>query len=357
MTTWFDGRFVVLAPDRSVHPRLTLDDRGDAVELLQRLLVESGAEVDVDGIFGPGTEAAVEAFHLARFGGSRSWVGSDTWTELGVPDTVVDTRTDETLELPGAISLAVTLTDGSSASQSDTGEFAILRPDGIGPFDLGRSARDVEAWLVGQLGEPDAALVEPGQRGWPLESCAERRFAYWAEAGFTVGFTDLTGYDAEGDVPDCDDSPHLAGWYVVAGEPPWFAPNHADPVAAPLTVRLTTPDGIELGSPASELTRAFPNVDFGEWYVGEFFPATFHSSDTVWGRVTWNATADLQRALNQRGASLAVDGRFGPLTSEALIDFQIAEGITELEPGGDPATANVGILGAPDACRTRPRGP
>lgn len=105
---WFDGRYVVLGPDR---PLLGPGDQGPAVSRLQRLLVDFGAAIEVDGIFGPGTQAAVEAFHQERFGTPDAFVDPVTWTALGVPDTIIDTRTGQTTQLPGSIALDITFTD------------------------------------------------------------------------------------------------------------------------------------------------------------------------------------------------------------------------------------------------------
>lgn len=114
--SWFDGRFVVLAPDTTTHPWMSPGDRGEAVATLQRLLGDHGADIDVDGIFGPDTQAAVEAFHAARFGRERPTVGPDTWAELGVPTTIIDTDTGVTTKVPGRVVLDLILTDGPAAT-------------------------------------------------------------------------------------------------------------------------------------------------------------------------------------------------------------------------------------------------
>ncbi|MGD9703515.1 MAG: peptidoglycan-binding protein [Acidimicrobiia bacterium] len=219
----------------------------------------------------------------------------------------------------------------------------LLRTDGLGPHAFGSTADQVEGWLADQLGPADVVVVEPGQGGWPLMSCAERRFAYWASAGLTVGFTDLNSYDATGQVPDCDDTPHLAGWYVTAGGPPWFAPGHTDvDTPPPLTVRLTTNEGIELGTTVGELRVAFPTVEFGEWDIDEYVPQSFHVATNrhgLRGRVDWNPVTSVQHALNERGATLAVDGLLGPRTRAALLEFQTSIGIAE------PETNELGVIG------------
>ena len=53
---------------------------------------QAGAEVAVDGYFGPGTEEAVRAFQLANGLDVDGWVGPDTWRHLvpGAPGADVD---------------------------------------------------------------------------------------------------------------------------------------------------------------------------------------------------------------------------------------------------------------------------
>lgn len=128
--SWFDGRYVVLGPDRFDHPHLgngiggwvelAPDDRGEPVRTLQQLLIAVGADLEVDGIFGPDTTAAVEAFHAEHFGQPDAFVDVDTWTALGVPDTIIDTHSGTTRQLSGAIALEVILTDGPTDPEPDT---------------------------------------------------------------------------------------------------------------------------------------------------------------------------------------------------------------------------------------------
>lgn len=58
--------------------------RGPDVSDLQALLRTAGQAVDVDGVFGPGTEAAVEAFQTGRGLYADGVVGPATWAALGV---------------------------------------------------------------------------------------------------------------------------------------------------------------------------------------------------------------------------------------------------------------------------------
>lgn len=235
------------------------------------------------------------------------------------------------------IGAAPEFADGSrpdaSPAPAERDELAILDPQHLGPFTFGANADEVQVWLVQLLGEPDVAVVEPGQGGWPLMSCAERRFSYWAEAGLTVGFTDLNSYDSTGTVADCDDAPHLAGWYVVNEGPPWFAPGHGEAPTSQLELRLTTWGGVGLGVTAGDLRAVEPAVTFGEWDIDEYAPAVFQTPSGMRGRVAWDPVADVQRALNEHGATLAVDGTFGPRTEAALAEFQSTIGIDEYRLG------------------------
>ena len=57
-------------------------DKGPAVAALQRSLVASGAAIDVDGYFGPATDAAVRAFQRDAGLEVDGLVGPDTWAAL-----------------------------------------------------------------------------------------------------------------------------------------------------------------------------------------------------------------------------------------------------------------------------------
>jgi len=59
--------------------------KGVAVRALQRLLLHRGADVEVDGSFGPGTAKAVKAFQSANGLEADGAVGTKTWSKLVVP--------------------------------------------------------------------------------------------------------------------------------------------------------------------------------------------------------------------------------------------------------------------------------
>jgi peptidoglycan hydrolase-like protein with peptidoglycan-binding domain len=63
-------------------PTLRFGDSGEAVRILQRLLVSNGLPINVDGLFGAVTETAVKAFQSRRGLVADGVVGSRTWREL-----------------------------------------------------------------------------------------------------------------------------------------------------------------------------------------------------------------------------------------------------------------------------------
>jgi peptidoglycan hydrolase-like protein with peptidoglycan-binding domain len=66
------------------HPMLERGSEGRSVRTLQQALVDLGYEIDVDGDFGRGTEAAVIAFQEANGLDADGVVGPNTWAALEV---------------------------------------------------------------------------------------------------------------------------------------------------------------------------------------------------------------------------------------------------------------------------------
>lgn len=64
------------------YPTLTLGSRGNSVLALQYLLLKNGKSVNVDGIYGIGTRAAVTAFQADNGLAADGIVGADTWRAL-----------------------------------------------------------------------------------------------------------------------------------------------------------------------------------------------------------------------------------------------------------------------------------
>lgn len=63
-------------------PSIRFGDTGDAVRVLQRLLLSSNYFVRVDGSFGALTETAVKSFQNQRRIPADGVVGQRTWREL-----------------------------------------------------------------------------------------------------------------------------------------------------------------------------------------------------------------------------------------------------------------------------------
>ena len=63
-------------------PTLRFGDSGDAVRVLQRLLLSNGYDVGVDGTFAALTETAIKAFQDQRGLQADGVVGQGTWREL-----------------------------------------------------------------------------------------------------------------------------------------------------------------------------------------------------------------------------------------------------------------------------------
>lgn len=64
------------------YPTLRRGARGDIVKVMQEALHEAGSTLQIDGIFGPGTQSAVRAFQKAHGLVVDGIVGPKTWGEL-----------------------------------------------------------------------------------------------------------------------------------------------------------------------------------------------------------------------------------------------------------------------------------
>ncbi len=352
-TPWFDGRFLALGPDRFDYPSLYRDSTGDKVRNLQRMLVAAGFDIEVDGIYGPGTRAAVEAFHIDRFGASRPQVGTDTWTELGVPDTIIDTHTGITVELPGAVALEVTLTEAPVAGRTDPhAELPVLRSDGLGDYDFGEPANQLVDELTAMLGSPvnDTSYTPDGPGPFeflPLGYWAlyELRVLAWDEPDLRLVLSDVPyrGDHWDAAVPG---TLTLVSWATTSSG-------------------LAFSNGLAVGSSTVDLRTEFPDTVFGTFDVCEtsYNPAGFVTvpfdvdPPPQWlgarGELDWDWISEMQRALNELGASLVIDGEYGPSTRAALQEYQLAEGIdqgTAPDANGliGPETANALGLEVPD---------
>ncbi len=179
----------------------------------------------------------------------------------------------------------------------------VLRPDGIGPVDFGTRAEDAMEALVG-LFDPPTQYVESGEHEC---SAFETRLdhATWEELGLRVVFTDWEG------------PLHLASWHVIG-------PG------------IATAGGIGWGSVVDEVRAAYPAATFG---INEWAPE--FAADGMRGGFNWPGfVADLQVALNERGAGLDVTGEWDGPTTAALLHLIEDQGLHGSE-------AVLGVLGLP----------
>jgi hypothetical protein len=67
---------------KPVYPTIRRGDRGEVVTQCQRLLAKDGSNLEIDGIFGPGTQSAVKAFQRRHGLTVDGIVGPQTWKAL-----------------------------------------------------------------------------------------------------------------------------------------------------------------------------------------------------------------------------------------------------------------------------------
>lgn len=72
------------AHNRHIMPTLRFGSAGTSVRIMQRLLVSNGYGIEIDGVFGPLTEAAIKAFQNQRSLSVDGVVGQKTWSELSI---------------------------------------------------------------------------------------------------------------------------------------------------------------------------------------------------------------------------------------------------------------------------------
>ncbi len=212
----------------------------------------------------------------------------------------------------------------------------VLRPDGLGPVDFGVPAEKTVGELTGLFGSPtsDVPIGPDGEcvEGAVWLDCVkglrvieQGRLLTWAEFGLEVALvdSDATGTDA-GRVP------------LQFGD--WRATGTSG------SARLRTAEGIFPGITIGDLKLLAPGLEFGygEGLLDGVF-VTVPTGGGYGGQLDWDPETTavehvdiraVQAALNAHGATLDVDGAWGPDTETAWLEFLADHGI-------EPATSQL----------------
>ena len=188
---------------------LTRGDVGEQVIELQQELVRHGFEIKVDGRFGPTTEVAVKGFQFSNGLEADGVAGPDTWSTL---------------------------------SRTDANSTVVLRDDGLTIADFGESDAVVMPVLLEVLGAPESDRSVGLPFGCEQELCEGReRTVRWRS---TDGAMFAVRFEQTGDVLG------FVGWELSG-------------FGGGIGMSLATTRGVALGSTASEMLSAYPDVDFG----------------------------------------------------------------------------------------------
>jgi peptidoglycan hydrolase-like protein with peptidoglycan-binding domain len=254
-----------------------------------------------------------------------------TTTEPVSPDTTPAPSVVTTVE-PAAVEEAAEKEEEEEEEEEEAA--AVLRPDGLGPVDFGVPAEETVEQLTGLLGSPtgDVSIGPDGEcvEGAVWLDCVkglrvieQGRLLTWAEFGLEVALVDSdpTGTDA-GRVPL-----QLGDWHATATSG---------------SARLQTAEGIFPGITIGELKLLAPGLEFG--YGEGLLDGVFVIAPTgggYWGRLDWDPDTTpvenvdiraVQAALTAHGATLDVDGVWGPDTETAWLEFLADHGIEPATP-------------------------
>ena len=224
----------------------------------------------------------------------------------------------------------------------------ILRRDGIGRHDFGADISVVMSWATDLFGAPTSPSPMAIESVVPnlMTICGDQVAAHWETPALDLYFAQWE-FDEVGLV-SCSGPVRLVAWGVGS----YLGVDTSTGRTSP---RLTTADGIGVGTTVAELIERDVDASFMQWSDGYVFPAGFYLDDPVphehiYGVLAWDWVRDLQAALNVHGYQLAVDGEAGPRTRAALEAYRIEHELPSseaaildlaLEPDGDVQVASM----------------
>lgn len=362
-------------------PNLQQGSTGACVTLLQKLLNGHGASLTVDGIFGPATDAAVRRFQSQSGLIVDGIVGPQTKSALyGSPTKALDLRTACGLLLRGSAGPCVTqlqkLLNSKGASLTVDGIFGSATESAVRSFQSshglvvdGIVGPRTKAALYGTSSgldlRSDCGLLQQGSTGacvsllqrmlnshganlavdgifGPLTDSAVRSFQ--SSSGLTVD--GIVGPNTKAALYGGGGGTHSVDLRTDCG---MLAQGSSGPCVAELQYLLNSRganlavDGI-FGSLTTAAVRSFQTSHrlLVDGIVGPQTKAALYAGGvaSIWGGVdlryecgylqigsTGACVVELQNLLRKQGASIAVDGIFGPLTDGAVRNFQASHGL------------------------------
>ena len=324
---------------------LARGDRGDSVKSVQQALVNQGIDVagGVDGVFGPGTEAAVKAFQGQHGLPQSGTVDDATAIALGLASSpflglTQGGRGDAVRDLQQRLATA-----GFAPAGGADGIFGPATKTALAAFQTskgGAPTGSVDASTAAALALVPQAPATTGQQ--PAAQPATTQSTGSTLVGLKIG--------SRGDaVKTLQQTIMNAGFSVVGG---------ADGIFGVLTATalksFQNANGLDTSGVVDEATAGVL-ATVGTGSGGSAHDPSSNSSPLLglrYGSIGSDVKA-LQEALIGAGISLrgGADGVFGPATRGALEQYQRAKG---LSPSGvvDDATANA--LASPGGGSTSP---